>query len=280
VAGGIGTVHLDLVSLFPQATFHDRPGGLRADLAQVGLLGAEAEPAPDFADWAAESGNWEPEVDGRIQQTAYGADDARLVFAEAAAGPSYAFSVRARKNGGGEGFAETSPGNRYQWSVGGWLNRGMRLQRVDDGVVHDLNDAVAGPVETGRWYELRVEVDGRRIRCFRDGELVHDLEDAPAVPEVFAVSAVRDSSAGDVIVKIANSTSEPVAVRLRLAGADVGTGLVRTSLAAPPHATSRFGPAPASPAEDRLTGPVCDIPPYSFTVLRSRPGTRPEEDQE
>ncbi|GGK51988.1 alpha-L-arabinofuranosidase C-terminal domain-containing protein [Streptomyces flaveus] len=252
--------------------------------ARIGPLGAEAEPAPDFANWAAESGTWEPEGDGLIQQTAYGADDSRLVLAEAAAGPSYAFSVRARKNGGGEGFtigfAEASPGNRYQWSVGGWLNRGMRLQRVDDGVVHDLNDAVAGPVETGRWYELRVEVDGRRIRCFRDGELVHDLEDDPAAPEVFAVSAVRDSSAGDVIVKIANSTSEPVAVRLRLAGADVGTGLVRTSLAAPPHATSRFGPAPASPAEDRLTGPVCDIPPYSFTVLRSRPGTRTEEDQE
>lgn len=34
-ATGTGTVHLDLVSLFPQATFRNRPGGLRAGLAQA-----------------------------------------------------------------------------------------------------------------------------------------------------------------------------------------------------------------------------------------------------
>jgi alpha-N-arabinofuranosidase len=32
---GAGTFCLDTVSLFPQQTFHDRPNGLRADLAQV-----------------------------------------------------------------------------------------------------------------------------------------------------------------------------------------------------------------------------------------------------
>lgn len=247
--------------------------------ARVGPLGADAAPAPDFADWDAELGHWKPGGDGRIRQTAHGTD-ARLVLTAAVDGPSYAFSVRARKNGGGQGFtigfARTSPGNWYQWSVGDWLNRGMRLQRVDDGVLHDLNDSVDGPVETGRWYDLRVEVDGRRIRCYRDGELIHDLEDDPAPPEVFAVSAVRDSSAGDVIVKIANSTSEPVTVHLRLTGTEVVTGFERTALAAPPHATSMFGTAPASPVEDRLPGPVCDIPPHSFTVLR----TRPDEAQE
>jgi hypothetical protein len=97
----------------------------------------------------------------------------------------------------------------------------------------------------------------------------------PARPaEVFAVSAVRDSPSGDVIVKIANSTPEPVAVRLPLPGADSDAGFTRTALAAPPHATSRFGPTPASPVDDRLPGPepVCDIPPHSFTVLRARRG--------
>lgn len=32
---GAGVFHLDMVSLFPQATFHNRPNGLRADLAQA-----------------------------------------------------------------------------------------------------------------------------------------------------------------------------------------------------------------------------------------------------
>ncbi|KAB8161185.1 alpha-N-arabinofuranosidase [Streptomyces sp. 3MP-14] len=35
VAGGAGTVALDMVSLFPQDTFRDRPNGLRPDLAQA-----------------------------------------------------------------------------------------------------------------------------------------------------------------------------------------------------------------------------------------------------
>ncbi|MER5183481.1 alpha-L-arabinofuranosidase C-terminal domain-containing protein [Streptomyces sp. NPDC002896] len=261
----------------PAATRHGVHIGTSSDTraeftdARLGPLGVEAAPAPDFADWVAESGSWEPDGDGRIRQTANG-PGASLVLADAVDGPSYAFSVRARKTGGGEGFtigfAATSPGNWYQWTVGGWRNVFTRLQRVDDGVEHDLNDPVAVPIETGRWYDLRVEVDGRRIRCYRDGELVHDFEDARATPEAFAVSAVRDSAAGDVIVKIANSTPEPVAVRLRVAGADADAGFVRTVLAAPPHATSRFGLAPAAPVEDRLPGPVCDIPPHSFTVLR------------
>jgi len=35
LAGGPGKVALDMVSLFPEKTFHNRPNGLRADLAQV-----------------------------------------------------------------------------------------------------------------------------------------------------------------------------------------------------------------------------------------------------
>jgi len=35
LAGGPGKVALDMISLFPEKTFHNRPNGLRADLAQV-----------------------------------------------------------------------------------------------------------------------------------------------------------------------------------------------------------------------------------------------------
>jgi alpha-L-arabinofuranosidase len=246
----------------------------RAEFADV-RVGSGAV-TPPLAAWRAESGTWEADGEGRFRQTASGAGS-RLLLPDAVDGPSYAFSVRARKTGGAEGFvlgfAATSPGDWYQWSVGGWQNRCTLLQRVDDGVQHDLTDPLPVPVEAGQWYDLRVEVDGRRIRCYRDGELIHDYEDVRPDPEVFAVSAVRDSAAGDVVVKIANVTPEPLPVRLRLAGADADAGLARTTLTAPPDATSRYGPAPAAPVEDRPSGPVCDIPPYSFTVLRTRPGT-------
>lgn len=191
---------------------------------------------------------------------------------EGPGGSSYTFSVRARKTDGVEGFVLDFTGGaadrRYRWLLGGWENRQTWLQRVDDEVADDLTDRLTGGVETGRRYELRVEVDGERIRCFRDGELVHDVEDVRPEPEVFAVSAVRDGAAGDVIVKIANASAEPV--RVRLAG--VRGDLDRTTLAVDPEATSRFEPAPAAPARDRLTGDECVIPAHSFTVLRARGG--------
>jgi len=250
----------------------------RAEFTDVflGPLDGEPVPAPDFGAWRPEAGTWITDGQGLVQQAA-GGTEARLLLPEAAEGRSYVFSVRARKTGGREGFvlgfAGTSPGNRCQWTLGGWDNQSTWLQRVDDDVPDDLSDRLMTGVETGRWYDLRVEVDGRRIRCFRDGELVHDVEDVRPDPELFAVSAVRDSAAGDVIVKMANATPDSVPVRLRMSGAEgVGTGFARTTLAVAPDDSSRFGPAPAAPVHDRLTGTVCEVPPHSFTVLRVRAG--------
>ncbi|WP_128435006.1 alpha-L-arabinofuranosidase C-terminal domain-containing protein [Streptomyces cyaneus] len=259
----------------PRHTVHIGTGAdTRAEFTDVsiGPLSGEPEPAPDFGDWQAESGTWEPYGEGGVRQTATGTD-ARLLLPDAVDGPSYVLSVRARKTDGAEGFvlgfAGTSPGNWCHWTLGGWGNRSTWLQRVDDGVPDELSERRAEPVESGRWYDLRVEVDGRRIRCYRDGELVHDVEDVRPEPEVFAVSAVRDSATGEVIVKIANTTPEAATVRVRLSGAEGDTGYARTTLTVSPDADSRFGPVPATPVHDRLTGPDCAVPPYSFTVLRT-----------
>ncbi|MFF7789929.1 hypothetical protein [Streptomyces sp. NPDC007991] len=79
-------------------------------------------------------------------------------------GPPYVFAVRARKPAGAQGFvlgfAGTSSGDWYQWTVGGWKNRPKRLQCVDDGIQHDITDA-SRPLETGR----RVRPARRRGRA-------------------------------------------------------------------------------------------------------------------
>ena len=243
--------------------------GTRAAFADVrcGPAGGELLPAPDFDNWDTQDGTWD--IDGRIAA----GEGAGPLLTEAVRGTRYSFAVRARKTDGAEGFVlgftGTTSDRRYQWRLGGWGNRATWLQRVDDGVGEDLDERVPEGVESGRWYDLRVEVDGLRVRCFRDGALLHDVEDVRPEPEVFAVSAVRDSATGDMIIKIANTTPTPVDVRLRLSGAEGATGYHRTTLTAPPDTTSRYGPAPATPVHDRLTGPVCAVPGYSFTVLRT-----------
>ena len=41
-----------------------------------------------------------------------------------------------------------------------------------------MNEILAqqpGSIETGRWYDIRVEVKGSNIKCYLDGKLIHDL---------------------------------------------------------------------------------------------------------
>ncbi|WP_405728425.1 alpha-N-arabinofuranosidase [Streptomyces sp. NBC_01537] len=243
----------------------------RAEFTDVrcGPVGGGLVPAPDFRNWRTESGTWDL-TGGALAGTGAGP-----LLMDAVRGTSYAFSVRARKTDGAEGFVLRFSGmtseHHYQWRLGGWDNRATWLQRLDDGVPEDLSERVLEGVESGRWYALRVEVDGPRVRCFRDGELLHDVEDVRPDPEVFAVSTVRDSASGEVIIKIVNTTPEPVTVRLRPTDVAGDTGCARTTLAVSPDTDSRFGPAPAAPVHDRITGPLCAVPPHSFTVLRTDP---------
>jgi hypothetical protein len=233
-------------------------------------------------------------VDGVYRQTERGGVAARSFLAEAAdvaSGEGCTLTLRARKLGGAEGFAVGigTPGDFYQWSLGGWRNRSLTLQRADDGCVHDLTDPVPGPIEPGRWYDVRIEWRGSRIRCFLDGELIHDLDDVRAPAETFAVSAVRESGSGDVIVKVVNATPARVATRIEPSGPGAGPfgSAVTTTLAAEASgpagpadqadpaclaAGEPFAPAPVTPEERHLPAGEafdCELPPYSFTVLRT-----------
>ncbi len=60
------------------------------------------------------------------------------------------------------------------------------------GLAIELNQSpvgrhVRGQVETGRWYDVKVELAGNRIRCYLDGKLIHD-ETAPATEHFYAVA--------------------------------------------------------------------------------------------
>ncbi|MFJ8539983.1 alpha-L-arabinofuranosidase C-terminal domain-containing protein [Streptomyces sp. NPDC093591] len=181
----------------------------------------------------------------------------------------YSIDVRARKTGGEEGFriafGAVATGDHYLWTIGGWQNKGMPLQRVCDGRTEDV-EWVPGTVETGRWYGIRVEVAGSRIRCLLDGTLIHDVEDDRRPLRTFSVSTVRDSATGDVIVKAVNLTPDEITADIRLVGARRSAArATRTVLSgelSAEQAVPHSSPLPASDAFD------CPLPPHSFTVVR------------
>lgn len=99
---------------------------------------------------------------------------------------SYTYSLCAHKTGGQEsfliGFGGTGADNYYWWNIGGWGNTQHGVEKRSGANVNLVGAAVKGTVEPNRWYEIKIEVNGSRIRCFLDDKLVHDVQ-AQAVAE-------------------------------------------------------------------------------------------------
>ena len=77
-----------------------------------------------------------------------------------------------------------------QWNVGGWGNQQHAVQ-VADAVV---GEQTPGTIETGRWYDLKIEVRDRTVRGYLDGALVQERT-LPRIDAVLAISGRDDRPA-------------------------------------------------------------------------------------
>jgi alpha-L-arabinofuranosidase len=189
-------------------------------------------------------------------------------------GADYTVSLRARKISGREGFiipVGLADGRRVQWNVGGWGNRQHAVQ-VADAVV---GEQTPGTIQTGRWYDLRIEVRDRTVRGYLDGTLVQERT-LPRIDRVLAISG-RDDRTGDIIVKVVNSASEPQTMTLNFKGvAKFGSRASVTVLtSANPLDENTFEePLKVTPRTSSLsvTGPsfAHTFPPNSLSILRVR----------
>jgi alpha-L-arabinofuranosidase len=175
----------------------------------------------DSNDMSTFQGRWE-EDDGRVRQSDRSAT-ARAQFGDFA-WKDYTLSARARKLGGRGGLGlifRNSPGGSYlQWNLSGAENGEHVLEaHVANHSVDDTRiDRKPGSIEANRWYDLKVELNGSRVRCYLDGKLVHDMEVAPAnLPRLYA-TASREDGSGEVIIKVVNPTDETTEVDLTLDG--------------------------------------------------------------
>ncbi len=178
----------------------------------------------DFADgtgdWTFGQGEWKV-LDGTLRQMSL-ATDCRASAGDASWG-DYTYTLKARKISGAEGFLiqfhVQDDGTRIWWNIGGWGNVRTALQRFNDGSMREIG-SVPMVVETGRWYDIKIEVSGRRIRCFLDGKLIMETTDTPPdAPEPLSATASRDFKTRDVILKIVNMSSEPQPLQIDLDGA-------------------------------------------------------------
>jgi len=236
--------------------------------------------ASDFTNgapgWTPIGGEWKA-VDGAYRQTAPGENRFTLLPGHARDEADYSLTLKARKLGGSEGFLimfrSRDMKNFYWWNLGGWLNTEHGIEKGVDGSKLPVGPRVPGKIETGRWYDIHIELEGTRIRCYLDGKLIHDVRDR-GVP-TFAAVAGRVEKSGDVILKVVNGAETPRRTTVKLPSV---SGLKPTAQAtiltsadmADENSLER--PNRVSPTTTMVSGIGSEFthtfPPRSLTILR------------
>lgn len=241
--------------------------------------------ASGATNWRAEAGTWTVE-NGTYHQTAN--TEPALARLTTVTGPGdYTISLRARKTGGAEGFLigfrAADATNYYWWNLGGWNNTRDGVEKSTGGTKSLAGGDRAGGIELNRWYDVRIEALGNRVRCYLDGVLRHEFTDTGFAPAPnFAVSTVRDRQSGDVILKVVNGAATPKPLRIELAGktrwADQAQKIVLAN--SDPLVVNDFNkPRAVMPQTESIPcGEMMDYtaPAHSLTVLRFKPSRTPQ----
>ncbi|MCU0918506.1 MAG: alpha-N-arabinofuranosidase, partial [Planctomycetes bacterium] len=184
--------------------------------------------ACDFADgtkgWRLLGGDWRVQ-DGALRQNS-SAENVRAIAGDRS-WMDCTYTLKARKLGGAEGFLilfNVQNDNRKSWwNLGGW---GNQRHAIEMGGI--IGNEVPGSIEIGRWYDIRIETAGRNIKCYLDGNLIHDV--TPPVLKSLYASASRDRSTGEVILKVVNTSKSELATDIRLNGIKTVPGPVKATV--------------------------------------------------
>lgn len=223
--------------------------------------------------WTPKGGTWSA-ADGTLSQEGPGVMrwsiwDSPEEFSDCS------ISVKARKKSGDEGFilyfgmqGETG----YVLNIGGWGNQTTAFQHMVGADMPQIPNNIAQQVETGRWYDIRIDIHGDNFTYSLDGKRM--LEARIEQSRQYVVSGY-DETTGEEVIKFVNATEKPFTARIELAGAEsvgrTGKAIVLTS-GDPSDENSLDNPEKVVPEErvykgfsDRFT---YTFDPWSFTVLR------------
>jgi alpha-L-arabinofuranosidase len=271
IAGGIG-----LATWNTAATYDD-----------VKVTGADGTAlfADDFATgadgWTVggnTAGAWSA-ADGAYSQTAL-VEDARTT-AGSGDWSNYTYEVKATKTAGSEGFlvmfGVEGSDDYYWWNLGGWNNTTSAVEKSSNGAKSTLlnHDTV---IETGRTYDLKIEVEGRTITGYVDGEQAFTVEDREAIEPLYQV-VTRNEDTGEVTLKVVNAQSEAVTTGVALEGQRLKSKGEVTTIACEPGCDNMLGQEQVVyPETETVKGLgnefTYEFAPYSVTFITLRPQGR------
>jgi alpha-L-arabinofuranosidase len=250
-----------------QAEFKD----IRVENGKELLLSADKLSKMDYKFGKKEDRGWS--VDGgTFTQNEQGLQS--VLFNKEISG-NYTLSLKARKISGKNGFRIYFLNKSY-CDLGGNGNKTIQFDGGDifwkGGGLTPEQQIKNLSIETNRWYDLRLEVNGYNVLCYVDGQIVNKISLLP-VQSLYA-SAGKDLGKNEIVLKVINVSSESQLTRLRFPGIKTdpkGNAIVITS-EKPDAKNSLENPDNIIPRTSIIQNISSDFeysfPAYSATILR------------
>ena len=228
------------------------------------------------SEWKGVRGEWKVK-DSAFAQTAMGAQ--RFAWLQGKSFDTYTLKLKARKTSNATNafiipFAVKDDNTMLRAHIGSNVNNNSVFESVINGTnVSDLTNQKRMPakIETGRWYDVTLEVGYDKVDCYLDGKLLMSYTE----PQKFFSIAGRDQKTGDIIVKVVNATASPYKADIELKGAVKPApmaDLVTLAADSPQVENSFSEPTKYVPVHTGITGVKNSFEqvfqPYSISVLR------------
>ncbi|MBQ8112384.1 MAG: hypothetical protein IJ146_04180, partial [Kiritimatiellae bacterium] len=161
------------------------------------------------------SGKWEI-VDGVLTQTGPAPMAASTAMQLPGKFREATITLKAKSVSGPEGFlvllGDARPVGGRWVNFGGWGNgqHGVECPGFD-------GRRTSGSIKQGRWYDVKVEVRGGKLRAWLDGKLALEANRS-SMPSIVA-DATTSPDGREIIVKVVNCSRAPVDAVVSIAGA-------------------------------------------------------------
>lgn len=191
---------------------------------------------------------------------------------------NYTLELKATKTAGNEGmlisFGQKDSNNHYWWNIGGWNNSRTMVEKNVNGAKREISNVNTDiRIETGKEYAIKIELAGSLIKCYLDGDLIHEVETAVTDGPLYAVTS-RDADSDDIIVKVVNTSHVDQTTNITVNDSEIGPKALVTTLASDKSGSenSILSPMNIAPTTEIQSGFGTEFKyefkPYSVTIFR------------
>ena len=220
--------------------------------------------------WTAGTGKWSIS-DGILTQTGT-STNCTYVNKQVISSSHYTYKLRAKKNKGDEGFLVIfnykDADNYCWWNLGGWTNTAHAVEQCVNGSKTTVA-TTSGSIETGKWYDIEIDVDGNQVTCKLDGNTIHQFS-LSAEQQIYQ-SVQLDEEKGILYLKVVNPNDNATSLHLNLKNMKATSGtVVRLASADGTDENTMDNPSLVVPTEEETLSDLDElkIPAYSLNIFK------------